>query len=202
MALQKWGTHTVRTCDTAGCAAPHKAKGLCQKHYNATPERRVTHALSTARYRATPEGKAVQAAYSARWRATDAGRAMDAAAADRRRESTEGKATRAASTARYLETAQGRAWTERKWARVSLKRAIKAGAVIGDVPPDTRAILRARFGETCLVDGCDNPATDIDHVVALADGGIHDISNLQTLCGACNQSKGKSSADHRPKEGN
>jgi len=81
-----------------------------------------------------------------------------------------------------------------------LWRAIKAGAVIGDVPPDTRAILRERFGETCLVAGCDNPATDVDHVIALANGGAHDISNFQTLCGSCNSAKGKASTDHRPKE--
>ena len=175
---------TIRLCDTAGCVAPHKAKGLCSAHYYQTPERKAARALGMARWRATPEGKAAQAERNARWYATDAG-----------------KASEAASHARYMATDKGRADTvERNWAAAALRRATKAGAVIGDIPADTRAMLRSRFGETCLVDGCDNAATDVDHVIALANGGVHDISNLQTLCGSCNNAKGKANTDHRPEK--
>jgi 5-methylcytosine-specific restriction endonuclease McrA len=118
----------------------------------------------------------------ARWRATP-----------------EGLLASSEAKARYMATDKGRAdELERSWAKTALRRAIRAGAVIGDVPPDTRAILIARYGETCLVDGCDNAATDVDHVVALADGGIHDISNFQTLCNPCNQSKRTKTIDYRP----
>ena len=172
---------TVRLCDIEGCVAPHKARGLCQKHYNATPERKAKHDVANARWRTTPEGKALQAAARTRWRATTEGRALDNA-----------------SDVRFRVSAKGRAAAERTWASVVLKHAIKAGAAIGDVPADTRAILRVHFGEKCLVPGCVNVATDVDHIVALAGGGIHDISNFQPLCGPCNKAKGTKTIDYRP----
>ena len=164
---------TTRICDTPGCGAPHRAKGLCSVHYY-------------ARYRATEAGKVSQAASNARYRVTPAGRVAGAA-----------------TTARYRATVKGRADTvERAWLYNGIKRATRAGVVIGNVPANTRAILRGRFGETCLVAGCNNVATDVDHVIALVNGGLHDISNFQTLCGSCNRNKGKSSTDHRPGEWN
>ena len=145
----------------------------------------VTHyakGLCRTHYHQTPERRAASAVGMARWRATP-----------------EGLLASSEAKARYMATDKGRAdELERSWAKTALRRAIRAGAVIGDVPPDTRAILIARYGETCLVDGCDNAATDVDHVVALADGGIHDISNFQTLCNPCNQSKRTKTIDYRP----
>ena len=170
----------ARVCDTDGCTSAHKARGLCGAHYNQMPERKAKHAAAAARYSVTPEGKAVQAAARARWRATPEGRALDNAA-----------------DVRFRASAKGKAAGERTWLSVVLKHATKAGAVIGDVPADTRAILRARFGEECLVPGCVNVATDVDHVVALSNGGVHDISNFQTLCGPCNKHKGARSIDYR-----
>jgi hypothetical protein len=151
-----------------------------------------------ARYLATDKGKAAQAARYALWRATDAGNAAHTAGGARYRATPKGRATVAAARVLYAATDEGQAEAERKWAKAALKRAIGHGAVIGDVPPDTRAILRGRFGETCLVDGCNNVATDVDHVIALANGGAHDISNFQTLCGSCNKSKGAKTIDYRP----
>jgi len=170
-----------RICDVKGCEKPHETKGLCAAHHYQTPEGKAAAAAAYARRCASPEAMAAKAAYQVLYMATKAG-----------------KATRAAGHSRYAVTDKGKAWAERGWARVSLKRAVKAGAVIGDVPPDTRAILRGRFGETCLVDGCNNVATDVDHVIALANGGAHDISNFQTLCGSCNKSKGAKTIDYRP----
>ena len=171
---------TTRVCDTDGCMAAHKAKGLCSAHYYQTPERLAASAARMARWRATPEGATKSAEDHARYVKTDAGRASEAG-----------------TRKRYAETDKGRASDERKWAKAALKRATGHGAVIEDVPADTRAILRARFGETCLVEGCDNPATDVDHVVSLANGGVHDISNFQVLCGPCNKAKRTDSADYR-----
>jgi hypothetical protein len=150
------------------------------------------------RYLATDKGKAAQSARYALWRATDAGRAAHAAGGARYRATPRGRATVATARVLYAASDEGRAEAERKWAKAALRRAIGHGAIIGDVPPDTRAILRERFGEICLVDGCNNPATDVDHVIALADGGVHDISNFQTLCGSCNKSKGAKTIDYRP----
>jgi len=187
----------ARVCDLDDCSAPHLAKGLCGKHYRQTPERRAAGTAAMARYLATDKGKAAAAACYALWRATDAGKAAHAAGGARYRATPKGKATVAAARILYAATDEGRAEAERKWAKAALGRATGHGAVIGDVPADTRAILRARFGETCLVDGCDNPATDIDHVVALANGGIHDISNFQILCGPCNKAKSTETIDYR-----
>ena len=37
---------------------------------------------------------------------------------------------------------------------------------------------------------CGGPSTDVDHIVALADGGVFfDRENLQGLCGSCHRAK-------------
>jgi len=172
---------STRVCDVEGCQSRHKAKGLCAAHYAQQPERLAATARNSARWYATPEGRTVQAAASARYNASDVG-----------------KSSHAAAVARYLDTDKGRAYSERNWVRDALRHATSWGAVIGEVPADTRAILLARFGETCLGDGCTNVATDVDHVIALANGGVHDISNFQTLCGSCNKAKGAETIDYRP----
>ena len=45
--------------------------------------------------------------------------------------------------------------------------------------------IRARFLRAhplCCAPECDRPATEVDHVTPLADGGTHAWSNLQPLC--------------------
>jgi 5-methylcytosine-specific restriction protein A len=37
----------------------------------------------------------------------------------------------------------------------------------------------------CAERGVTTPATEVDHVVAMADGGAHDPSNLRSLCKSC-----------------
>jgi hypothetical protein len=53
-----------------------------------------------------------------------------------------------------------------------------------------RVLKRDRF--TCTY--CGRPGTEaeleVDHIIAVANGGSHHISNLTTACRACNQSKG------------
>lgn len=54
-----------------------------------------------------------------------------------------------------------------------------------------RVMKRDRFACTyCGVPGTD-AELEIDHIVAVANGGSHHISNLTTACRACNQMKGK-----------
>ena len=89
----------MRICSIEGCGGKHKAKGLCKKHYDQTPERVVKKAIeNAARYaankeeirakyftpevqaklaalRATPEGKAKKAAIDAAYKGKRAARA-------------------------------------------------------------------------------------------------------------------------------
>lgn len=41
----------------------------------------------------------------------------------------------------------------------------------------------------CLEAGCTTPATDVDHIVALAKGGPDALGNYQSLCGPCHSRK-------------
>jgi 5-methylcytosine-specific restriction endonuclease McrA len=50
-----------------------------------------------------------------------------------------------------------------------------------------RARAYAVYGNACLK--CGNLATDIDHIVEVANGGTDDIENLQPLCNACHKAK-------------
>jgi 5-methylcytosine-specific restriction endonuclease McrA len=44
-----------------------------------------------------------------------------------------------------------------------------------------------QLGKFCFIEGKLHIAEDImvDHIIALSDGGTHDLANLQTLCTAC-----------------
>lgn len=118
-----------------------------------------------------------------------------------------------AALARYLATDKNRAARARQNARPerreqrrmaeALVRARRAGATIGWAPDDSFAAITLVYGKTCLTPGCDNPATDIDHVVAMKregddNRGAHDIRNFQPLCGPCNVAKWTTDTDHRP----
>jgi 5-methylcytosine-specific restriction protein A len=41
----------------------------------------------------------------------------------------------------------------------------------------------------CQSQGCRRPATDVDHVVALAKGGTDDLDNLRAYCTSCHSKK-------------
>lgn len=60
-----------------------------------------------------------------------------------------------------------------------------------------RAMKRDRFRCTY----CGTPGTDaeleVDHIIAVANGGSHHISNLTTACRKCNQAKGDGPAPER-----
>lgn len=52
------------------------------------------------------------------------------------------------------------------------------------------------FKHRCLACGTTNDITQ-DHVIPLALGGVHHISNMQPLCMTCNQSKNATIRDYR-----
>ena len=56
---------------------------------------------------------------------------------------------------------------------------------------DTKAWRRARKrlrGLPCVA--CGQPSDTVDHIVAIAEGGTNEPSNLQPMCGRCNYVKG------------
>lgn len=59
------------------------------------------------------------------------------------------------------------------------------------IPPEVRNYVFQRDKYQCQSCGKTNSETElnIDHIIPLASGGSNDISNLQTLCHACNQRK-------------
>ena len=50
----------------------------------------------------------------------------------------------------------------------------------------TRAVVMIRDGHRCQL--CGAPATDVDHVLPVSEGGRDDPSNLRALCAHCNRS--------------
>lgn len=56
--------------------------------------------------------------------------------------------------------------------------------------------VKEHAGNKCLLCGC-APVT-MDHVIPLSKGGRHHVSNLQPLCGPCNNKKGTKDTDYRP----
>jgi 5-methylcytosine-specific restriction endonuclease McrA len=76
----------------------------------------------------------------------------------------------------------------------SKRRAAKAGAQISDVPKDRLASMMAA-AKVCADCGRrfdKRRPKQIDHVLALAAGGRHHISNFRIICGPCNLAKNAS----------
>lgn len=59
------------------------------------------------------------------------------------------------------------------------------------IPPEVRRYVFERDKYQCR--SCGKTSVEaklqIDHIIPLAQGGVDDISNLQTLCQSCNQQK-------------
>lgn len=51
----------------------------------------------------------------------------------------------------------------------------------------TRGVVFSTYGDACLM--CGDKATEVDHIIELANGGTDDIENLQPLCKSCHKAK-------------
>jgi hypothetical protein len=65
-----------------------------------------------------------------------------------------------------------------------------------DIPQWVKDAVYFRDRGKCVICGCDLSRTlsrlnviNYDHIVALANGGLNDVTNVQVLCKACNQAK-------------
>jgi 5-methylcytosine-specific restriction endonuclease McrA len=78
------------------------------------------------------------------------------------------------------------------------RRALEIDAM-GDLPCNWVYVLLSYYGSSCLSCGSQENL-EMDHVVPLSRGGMHDLSNMQILCRTCNRSKGnRNSNDYRTK---
>lgn len=60
-----------------------------------------------------------------------------------------------------------------------------------EAPEEVKRAVKQRDGMRCLCCGFDEPrALQVDHIIAVVNGGSHEMENLQTLCRPCNKDKG------------
>ena len=52
-----------------------------------------------------------------------------------------------------------------------------------------KAMRRARWRCELRLDGCIGAASECDHIVSVADGGGHEVSNLRAACGPCHKQR-------------
>jgi hypothetical protein len=76
------------------------------------------------------------------------------------------------------------------------RRAREVGIFDQELTLADLAAVRLFYGFTCLKCG-KKPATSIDHVKALIEGGQNTVENLQLLCTNDNKAKGKKEEDYR-----
>ena len=93
------------------------------------------------------------------------------------------------SSAKYAakpgaKAARGRAWREINPERDYHRR--RRTTVIGDIH-EIEAWMRVLENDPCAY--CGDPGGEIDHIVALARGGVHSTGNLAGACKSCNSSK-------------
>ena len=79
----------------------------------------------------------------------------------------------------------------------SAKRRARKAEAHGSYTSNEWRELCNHYGNRCLKCGSGGPL-QADHIVALANGGANDITNIQPLCGSCNRSKGaRHNTDYR-----
>lgn len=68
------------------------------------------------------------------------------------------------------------------------------------IPGHLRHKVFVRDNYRCVECGATNKETtlEIDHIIPVSKGGTNDISNLQTLCKACNRAKSATIWDNKP----
>jgi|JFJP01.1.fsa_nt_gi 5-methylcytosine-specific restriction endonuclease McrA len=61
-----------------------------------------------------------------------------------------------------------------------------------NIPPEVRKYVFDRNNyqcQSCYKIDLTAKNLQVDHIIPLAQGGSHDVSNLQTLCAKCNRAK-------------
>jgi 5-methylcytosine-specific restriction endonuclease McrA len=117
------------------------------------------------KYHATDKGKHAQQKAISKWQRTD-----------------EGKKKHREYIKTYLKTPRGK--LSRRNARLT-RKARKLNQ-LGPNPPSTQ-YLQELLSVSCAY--CEQPSEQIDHIIPLSKGGLHDISNLVGACKKCNLSK-------------
>lgn len=150
-------TTAVRTCDLDGCDRPHKAKGLCSRHYN------------QAHYQRDPDRHRDRAR---RWHHDNPERAA------RRAARRDPEAMRAAARDYYrrhrLDYIAG-----------SANQRAEAYGIPGRLTAEGIAARWAYFAGRCWI--CSSTDADtIDHVLPLGRGGPNLPANIRPACGTCN----------------
>lgn len=82
-----------------------------------------------------------------------------------------------------------RRWLSRALSN-SRARVLRAGGVVQDVSVDDLEDMWTAHKGQCMSPSCREKAAQLDHIVSVSRRGGHTVSNLQLLCGACNQAKG------------
>ncbi len=76
------------------------------------------------------------------------------------------------------------------------KRQALKKSQMGVVPDDYWEILISLFGNECMRCGS-TTNLQLEHIVPVSKGGLHDMSNFQILCKSCNCSKSTKTIDYR-----
>jgi hypothetical protein len=92
----------------------------------------------------------------------------------------------------------GKNFPEKLLAKWQRRRARQLGAE-GSYTADQWTRLKAFYGNVCLCCGVHESVTKltVDHVIPLAKGGSHYITNIQPLCMKCNAAKNTKDTDYR-----
>lgn len=79
----------------------------------------------------------------------------------------------------------------------SIRRRARKNNAEGSFTAQEWLDLCNKYGNKCLVPGCENINLTVDHVIPLIKGGSDWITNIQPLCHSCNSSKGTKTIDYR-----
>jgi 5-methylcytosine-specific restriction endonuclease McrA len=179
-----------RRAGESGCEACLTSAARRVRQWNAANPEKVL--AQNRKWRAAnPERKRE---WDRRWRAANPDKVSEYS---RRYRETHPETFRA-SLQRYAEANPDRIRaSKRRWqaanpdshrARQARRRARKAEALTIPFTVDQLAQRMAYWGNACWM--CRGPYEEVDHVIALAAGGPHCLSNLRPACKSCNASKG------------
>lgn len=179
----------VRLCDIEGCERKHQAKGMCSGHYNRICRRADPDMVRAKRESGRAYRQANRENIRERSRSYGLANRKKLRESNRARRSAYGKANRG-----KLNEYQ-RAWQKANRQKVrEYVRAYRAQKrnQLGHVSPGLEARLMEAQKGRCLE--CRRRFTkarpdELDHIIPLAKGGLHDDGNLQLLCRSCNRSK-------------